>query len=161
MTEQKQNVGFKTKVVKGVVLIRRATGAGRWGRPVISSKGDFYMTAKKASEQTNSRRSAIVDSIANGTLVNGVRYSWATEEQTKHYIDTARRVSLLSPPVVVSSRPVRPAPVAPQPHIFVGVQWPDKSVTVRLASGGSWLMHRLRAELLPIEILNSCQWMKT
>lgn len=47
--------------------------------------------------------------------------------------------------------------VTPAP--FIGVQWPDGRVVVRLAQGGDWKMERESVDALPPEIRADCAWL--
>lgn len=165
------NDNLMMKVVGNDVFVRYRNRAGRWGRPVVNNYGVFYksmIAAAKAAKVTVAKMQHIVDKKKTH---KGKRYHYASVEETRAH--GAKEHALLSPPsspkvfkLVANAPvavPVKTAPVKtewPNANIpFVGVEWPDGSVSVRLTNDSQWQMMRDSRDALPVEIRAHTRWL--
>lgn len=158
------------KVVRNRPFVHGKNKAGRWGRPVVDNDGTFYKSIRALSEALKLDAYSAQKIVEKKIAHNGKRYSYASVEQVRAYVasadvvETAKKFKPVKPLKPVNIKPAaaaksekKAAPTLTLP--FIGVQWPDGSVVVRLASGGQWQMVRDSRDALPVEILTNTRWM--
>ena len=171
---------YEFKVEDGETLVRRTDRRGRWGKPVVDSKGGFFDSLSAAASSAKVHSATMVRSIDEGREIDGVLYAYATtNEVSRHcrlsnYVETQKDRGVLaekkpepkddSPkvPVKPSSMPAPADPVwtaksSPESVAFYGVVWPDGTATIRLAEG-DFMFSRKRVDDFPAEMRNATRW---
>jgi hypothetical protein len=179
-TPDEQKPKVELYVDEDRILVRRE-GTSPWCRPVVDELGNFFFSLKTAAEQTDNH----IHELRNGILANKrVRdrlFAWALEnEVTKHVVVASRRAvkgekgkKPLGPPRFAPEPAPAPAPRA-RPLVagtvvlpgldsqspFLGVRWPDGSVTVRLSTKSPWSLTRPSMADVPTEIAVNTTWLR-
>lgn len=152
----------------GWPLVRNGTNAD--ARPVIVDDKHLFMTGTAAAEYCGCCQSTLSRALSsNGKRrANGHDARYATLEELTARLKPGTYVLAQAIPRRGSARDKTPAPppsadpdqVSETP-VFVGVEWPDGSVTVRLfAGGGEWQLTRAAAGDVPPEIAGDCAWQR-
>lgn len=163
---------------KGRVLLRDGVRRGRWGRPVVDSKGGFYASITEASVAAGVHQSAMSRAVSEGQEIEGVIYSDALPHEVSRHVRVKEfigeqkdkgvlvekseepQVAVKPAPMAAPSDPVWKAKTAapkPAPTTFRGVVWPDGVVTVRLIPG-DFVFTRKSVDELPAEIRAATIW---
>lgn len=155
------------------ILIRQV-GQGVWRRPVVDELGNFFSSLKAAASMTDNHVHAIRKGIETNTRVNDRLFAWALEKEIMQNVTVVRRTkgkpALFTPaPLPAAPAPSRFAPPPPPLPLpppssnlspFLGVRWPDGSVTVRLAAKNSWSLTRSSEAEVPTEIVLNTVWLR-
>jgi hypothetical protein len=158
-------VPYEVKVQNDRVYLFGSSG---WSRPVVDDKGTFFRSIVEASQSHR-----ITPPTACKYADRGEGLYWASltlvqafiEKENKierareallkkHQVSDLTQIGTVTKPEVI-------VPVVPKPqHPFVGIEWPDLTVTVRLSTGGTWTLTRAKQADVPDEIRNHCAWGK-
>ncbi len=159
----------------GKVLIRGGERRGAWSRPVVDSRGVFYLSLAEAAKSNNVDNRYIRLCIEEEKTIGDKLFAWATRTEVDSYIASVeshkkkqqkdlqeyadKMLNKLSSDARKTLMNVEAAPIQPK-NPFVGVEWPDQTVTLRLSTGGTWNMTRPSRAEVPDEIRNCCSWVK-
>lgn len=146
--------------------------------PVISDRGEFYVSATAASNALTNRSNAVGSALCHGYAAAGRHWRFATlDECVKNGVDPGKHrtpdgavvarardgkteVTLHPVPYTEAGLPRKvPAKRTQEPEAtFYAVTWPDGAVTVRANHGSTWTMTRKRADDVPEEMLREAIW---
>jgi hypothetical protein len=130
-------------------------GSPAFSRPLMLDDKKVFLKAADLAKKLDSNASSVCTAVRGRGTLGGHDVRYATTKEVKAHLKGKEIVEVHRVPHgnKKSQKKEEKEPM------FVGVEWPDGRITIRLSAGGDWEMNRASEEEIPKEIFDECGWM--